>query len=48
VDLVDREECREYYGSDMITERMICAKSKNETVVDCLGDTGGGKIEKTH
>ena len=41
VELVGKQECREYYGEHMISDRMICAKSRNETSANCLGDTGG-------
>ena len=41
VEVVNTKECSEYYGAHMITERMICAKSRNETSMKCLGDTGG-------
>ena len=41
VELVDRKICGEYYGAYMITDRMICAKARNETTRNCLGDTGG-------
>ena len=45
VNVVSRRECGEYYGENMITERIICAKAKNETLWECLGDTGGKACE---
>ncbi|XP_028392464.1 uncharacterized protein LOC114517021 [Dendronephthya gigantea] len=41
VEVVSREECGAYYGHHMITKRIICAKAKDDTSWECLGDTGG-------
>ena len=44
---MNTKECSEYYGAHMTTERMICAKSRNDTSQKCLGDTGGKLDNRT-
>lgn len=41
VEIIEKAECEGYYGNNTMTERMLCARPRDQKERSCIGDTGG-------